>query len=91
MLSLFRGLNGRILLIPVVALLALAILGIVSVQTIGMTTMAGQQDHARVAVEAAVKIVEMFEAKAVVAGRAGPGTRRAAGDPLRRRRIYGRP
>jgi methyl-accepting chemotaxis protein len=64
MLSLFRGLNGRILLIPVVALAALAILGTVSVETIATTTTTGQQDHARIAVESAVGIVELYEAKA---------------------------
>ncbi len=64
MLSLFRGLNGRILLIPAVALVALAVLGTVSVETIATTTTTGQRDHARIAVESAVKIVEFYEAKA---------------------------
>ena len=39
MLALFRGINGRILLIPIVALIALAILGTVSVRTIGSITL----------------------------------------------------
>ena len=64
MLALFRGINGRILLIPIVALIALAILGTVSVRTIGSITLEQHQDHARIAVESAERVVEMFEGKA---------------------------
>ncbi len=64
MAGLLRGINGRIMLIPIVALVALAILGVVSVQAIGALTLKDQQDHARIAVEAATKMAVMFKAKA---------------------------
>ncbi|HVJ54626.1 MAG TPA: cache domain-containing protein [Aliidongia sp.] len=64
MRAIFRGINGRILLIPVVALAALALLGTVSVRSISQLTLEQHQDHSRIAVEASVKIVEMYEAKA---------------------------
>jgi methyl-accepting chemotaxis protein len=83
MLALFRGINGRILLIPIVALIALAVLGTVSVQTIGTITLEQHQDHARIAVESAVKIVEMFEARAAKGELTPQAAQEMAKDALR--------
>jgi methyl-accepting chemotaxis protein len=60
----FRSINGRILLIPIVASLALILIGIVSVRTIGEITLVEHQARARAVAEAGVKIVESFEARA---------------------------
>ena len=59
-----RGINGRILLIPAVAMVALAAVGAISVSTIGTITLHEREARTRVVVEAATKIVEAFEAKA---------------------------
>ena len=63
-LTIFRGINGRILLIPAIAVAALAAVGFVSVRVMGDVTLAEHQARARVVVEAAQKIMEEFAAKA---------------------------
>lgn len=60
----FHSINSRILLIPVVALMALLLIGFVAVHTIGSITLTEHQARARAVTEAAVKIVESFEARA---------------------------
>ncbi|HEX4367126.1 MAG TPA: cache domain-containing protein [Rhodopila sp.] len=60
----FHSINGRILLIPIVASLALILIGFVSVRTIGAITLVEHQARARAVTEAAAKIVESFEARA---------------------------
>jgi hypothetical protein len=65
----FRGINGRILLLPVVALVALAAVGVVSVHTLRAVTLQEHQARARVATEAATRIVEAFVAKAAKAAK----------------------
>ncbi len=56
----FDSINGRILLIPTVALIALIVVGFVAVRTIGNITLAEHQARARPVVEAATTIVEAF-------------------------------
>ena len=76
MRALFHSINGRILLIPVVALIALMSVGAVSIHTIGNVILVEHQARARVVAEAATKIVESLEAKAVsgaIVGRRRPG------------------
>jgi methyl-accepting chemotaxis protein len=60
----FHSINGRVLLIPVVALAALILAGAASVRTIADITLTEHQARARAVAEAASKIVEAYEAKA---------------------------
>ena len=54
----FHSINGRVLLIPVVALAALILAGAASVRTIADITLTEHQARARAVAEAASKIVE---------------------------------
>ncbi|PKU23826.1 methyl-accepting chemotaxis protein [Telmatospirillum siberiense] len=63
MFAAIKGLNGRILIIPLLAVIALAAVGFVSVRSNNGITLAERQARARVITEAAVKIVESFENK----------------------------
>ena len=58
MLAQFRGIKGRLLLIPLVGVLALIAVGAVAVQTVGSVMMDEREARARVIVEAANAIVE---------------------------------
>jgi methyl-accepting chemotaxis protein len=60
----FHSINGRVLLIPVVALAALILAGAASVRTIADITLVEHQARARAVAQAASKIVEAYEAKA---------------------------
>ena len=62
-MSTLRSINGRILLIPLIALAALLVVGVVSIRIIGDVTLAEHQARARVVTEAMVKIVEFYEDK----------------------------
>ena len=59
-----RSINGRLLLIPLIALAALLVVGMVSIRIIADVTLAEHQARARVVTEAMAKIVEFYEAKA---------------------------
>lgn len=61
---LLHGINGRILLLPLLAVLALVIAGAASISSIGSITLEEHQARARAVTQAAVKIVELFETKA---------------------------
>jgi methyl-accepting chemotaxis protein len=78
-----RGINGRILLLPIVALIALAAVGVVSVSTLRAITLDEHQARARVVTEAATKIVEAFEAKAAKGEMSQEAAQEAAKDVLR--------
>ena len=52
MLARFRGINGRLLLIPLVAVLALIAVGVVAVHTVGAVMLDEREARARVIVEA---------------------------------------
>ncbi|HVJ50946.1 MAG TPA: cache domain-containing protein [Aliidongia sp.] len=62
--AIFRGINGRILILPLVAMAALAAVGFVSAHMSNSITVAERQARARVVTEAAAKIVESLEARA---------------------------
>jgi methyl-accepting chemotaxis protein len=71
-----RGINGRILLLPVVGLLALTAVGVFAIGTLNDLTLSEHEARARVAAEAATSIVRAFEAGAT----AGEMPRSAAQD-----------
>ncbi|WP_207455199.1 cache domain-containing protein [Azospirillum sp. SYSU D00513] len=60
----FHSINGRILLLPAVASIALVLAGFLSIRMIGDITLSEHQARARVVTESAVKIVESFEGRA---------------------------
>jgi methyl-accepting chemotaxis protein len=64
MRAVFRGINGRILVLPIVAIVALAAVGFVSVRSGDAITLNEREARARVVTEAATKIVEALEEKA---------------------------
>ena len=85
----FRGINGRILMVAIVAMAALAAVGFVSVRTISSVTLAEHEARARVIVEAATKIVESFEARAAKGELSQEAAQKAAKDVLRTVRYDG--
>jgi methyl-accepting chemotaxis protein len=62
--KLVRSINSRILLIPIIALIALIAAGLVSIRTIANVTLEEHQARARAVTDAAAKIVEFYEGKA---------------------------
>jgi methyl-accepting chemotaxis protein len=60
----FHSINSRILLIPIIALLALIVAGLVSIRTIANVTLQEHQARARAVADASTKIVEYYEGKA---------------------------
>jgi methyl-accepting chemotaxis protein len=60
----FHSINSRILLIPIIALMALIVAGLVSIQTIANVTLQEHQARARAVADASAKIVEYYEGKA---------------------------
>jgi methyl-accepting chemotaxis protein len=58
MFARFRGINGRLLLIPLVAVLALIGVGAVAIQTVGSVMLEEREARARVIVEAAQAIID---------------------------------
>jgi methyl-accepting chemotaxis protein len=78
-----RSISGRILLIPIVTLLALIVIGIVSVQILSDVTMSEHEAKARAVAESAAKIVEIYEAKAASGAMPIDAAKDAARDALR--------
>ncbi len=64
MRRLLHGINGRILLLPLIGLLALSAVGVVAIRTLNEITLAEHQARARVVTESAAKIVSSLEANA---------------------------
>ncbi len=89
MKRLFNSINSRILLIPVIALIALIAAGLVSIRTIANVTLEEHQARARAVTDAAVKIVEFFEAKAARGEMPLEAAQSAAKDVLRAIRYDG--
>ncbi len=85
----FHSINGRIFLIPMVALIALIVVGLVAVRTIGSITLTEHQERARAVVDAATTIVEAFEAKAAKGEMTEAAAQAAAKDVLRAIRFDG--
>ncbi|WP_407177439.1 methyl-accepting chemotaxis protein [Bradyrhizobium sp. STM 3562] len=85
----FRSISSRILLIPIVALLALIVTGLVSIRVIANVTLEEHQARARAVTDAATKIVEAFEAKAARGEMPDEAAKAAAKDVLRAIRYDG--
>src|SRR5690349_11415328 len=89
MFSLFRGINGRLLLIPLVAALALAVVGAASVRTIDTLMLDEREARARVVVEAALSVVELYEQRAQKGEMPADAAQTAAKDAVRAIRFDG--
>jgi len=87
--KMFYSIQSRILLIPIVALLALIIVGFLSIRTIAGVTLDEHQARARVATEGAVKIVQMFESRAAKGEMSKEAAQAAAKEVLRAIRYDG--
>jgi methyl-accepting chemotaxis protein len=85
----FHSINARILLIPVVALIALMLVGAAAIRVIADVTLAEHEARARVVAEAATKIVELFEAKAAKGEMSEQAAQQAAKEVLRAIRYDG--
>ncbi len=64
MKAILHSINGRIFLIPIIALIALIVAGLASIHMISEITLQEHQARARAVTEAAAKVVELFENKA---------------------------
>lgn len=84
-----HSINSRVLLIPVVALLALIVAGLFSIRTIANVTLDEHQARARAVTDAATKIVEFFEGKAATGEMSEEAAQAAAKDALRAIRYDG--
>ncbi len=83
MRKVFHSINSRILLIPVIALMALIAAGLVSIQTIANVTLHEHQARARAVTDAATTIVEYYEAKAAKGEMPEQAAQEAAKEVLR--------
>jgi methyl-accepting chemotaxis protein len=89
LLKLVRSINSRILLIPIIALLALIAAGLVSIRTIANVTLEEHQARARAVTNAAAKIVEFYEGKAAKGEMPEDAAQTAAKEALRAVRYDG--
>jgi methyl-accepting chemotaxis protein len=89
MLAQFRGIKGRLLLIPLVGVLALVAVGVVAVQTVGSVMMDERQARARVIVEAANAIVEDLAQRAAKGEMTVEAAQKVARDAVRAIRFDG--
>ena len=85
----FHSINFRILIIPMVVLLALILAGAASIRTIADITLAEHEARARVIAEAATTIVEHFEAEAAKGKMSREAAQEAAKEVLRAIRYDG--
>lgn len=85
----FYSINGRIFLIPIIALMALIVAGLASIHMIADITLQEHQARARAVTEAAAKIVEFFENKASSGEISQEAAQSAAKDVLRAIRYDG--
>src|SRR5579871_3860306 len=89
MLAQFRGIKGRLLLIPLVGVLALVAVGAVAVQTVGSVMMDEREARARVVVEVANAIVQDFAQRAAKGEMTVEAAQKAARDAVRAIRFVG--
>jgi len=89
MLAQFRGIKGRLLLIPLVGVLALVAVGAVAVQTVGSVMMDEREARARVVVEAANAVVEDLAQRAAKGEMTVEAAQKAARDAVRAIRFDG--
>jgi methyl-accepting chemotaxis protein len=83
------SINGRLLVIPLIALIALSLAGIAAVRIIADVTLVEHQARARAVTEAAAKIVEAFEQKAASGQMTDAAAQEAAKEVLRAIRYDG--
>jgi methyl-accepting chemotaxis protein len=83
------SINGRIFLIPVVALIALIVAGLASIHMISDITLREHQARARAVTESAAKIIELFENKAAKGELSQDAAQSAAKEVLRAIRYDG--
>jgi methyl-accepting chemotaxis protein len=79
----FQSINSRILLLPILTVVALLVAGALSIMSIADITREEHQARARSVVEAAVKIIEMFESKSAKGEMSEQDAQAAAKDVLR--------
>jgi methyl-accepting chemotaxis protein len=89
MLAQLRGIKGRLLLIPLVGVLALVAVGAVAVQTVGSVMMDEREARARVIVEAALTIVEDLAQRSARGEMTVEAAQKAARDAVRAIRFDG--
>lgn len=89
MLARFRGINGRLLLIPLVAVLALIGVGAVAIQTVSSVMLEEREARARVIVEAAQAIVEDLAQRAAKGEMTVEAAQKMARDVVRAIRFDG--
>ncbi|HUJ98078.1 MAG TPA: cache domain-containing protein [Stellaceae bacterium] len=89
MRALFYSINGRLLVIPLIALIALSLAGIVAVRSIADVTLVEHEARARAVTESVAKIVEAFEQKAASGQMTDAAAQEAAKEVLRSIRYDG--
>jgi methyl-accepting chemotaxis protein len=89
MRALFYSINGRLLVIPLIALIALSLAGIAAVRSIADVTLVEHEARARAVTESVAKIVESFEAKAASGQMTDAAAQEAAKEVLRAIRYDG--
>jgi methyl-accepting chemotaxis protein len=89
MRAIINSINGRILLIPIVSLLAFVAVGVVMTRVNATVTLEEHQARARVVVDAALSLVRSFEAKAESGLLDDAAAQAAAKDALRAIRYQG--
>ena len=89
MLARFRGINGRLFLIPLVGVLALVGVGVVAIQTAASVMLEEREARARVIVEAAQTIVDDLAQRAAKGEMTVEVAQKAARDAVRALRFDG--
>ena len=89
MKAILYSINGRIFLVPIIALIALVVAGLASIHMIAEITLREHQARARAVTEAATKIVEFFENKAAKGELSEDAAQSAAKEVLRAIRYDG--
>jgi methyl-accepting chemotaxis protein len=89
MRALLHSINGRLLVIPLIALIALSLAGIAAVRIIADVTLVEHEARARAVTESVAKIVEAFEAKAASGAMTDAAAQEAAKEVLRAIRYDG--
>ena len=89
MMKVFRGVHGRLLLLPLVTLLSVAAVGGLSIRAIGRLTYDEHSARARVITEAATAIVIYYEGRAATGAMTTQAAQTAARDAVRAMRYDG--
>ncbi len=89
MTTFVSGIRGRVLLLPLVGVLALVVAGVVMVQSLGRVMLEERQARARVVVESLTTVVERFEQRAAAGEMSLADAQAAAIDVVRSARFDG--